>query len=133
MTPWTAAHLASMSITNPRSLLKLMSIELVMPSSNLSLCCPLLLLPPITPGIRVLSSSSLQVAKALSMLSKEPVVFRYNLKDSIPKFKCLPYYFHTYSLWKTSPPLKASVSSPINCNNPYLMGLSLNRTVYLTE
>ena len=41
MTPWTAAHQASLSITNSQSLLKLMSIELVMPSNHLILCCPL--------------------------------------------------------------------------------------------
>ena len=48
-TPWTAAHQASLSITNSRSLPKLMSIELVMPSNHLILCCPLLLLPPLFP------------------------------------------------------------------------------------
>ena len=57
-TPWTAAHQASLSITNSRSLLKLMSIELVMPSNHLILCCPLLLLPSILPSIRVFSSES---------------------------------------------------------------------------
>ena len=57
-TPWTAAHQASLSITNSRSLLKLMSIESVMPSSHLILCCPLLLLPPIPPTIRVSSNES---------------------------------------------------------------------------
>ena len=57
-TPWIAAHQASLSITNPRSLLKLTSIELVMPSSHLILCRPLLLLPPISPSIRVFSSES---------------------------------------------------------------------------
>ena len=57
-TPWTAAHQASLSITNSWSLLKLMSIESVMPSSHLILCCPLLLLPPIPPSIRVFSSES---------------------------------------------------------------------------
>jgi len=46
-TPWTAAHQASLSITNSWSLLKLMSIESVMPSNHLILCCPLLLLPSI--------------------------------------------------------------------------------------
>ena len=51
-TPWTAAHLASLSITNSRSLLKLMSIELVIPSNCLILCRPLLLLPSIFPSIR---------------------------------------------------------------------------------
>ena len=57
-TPWTAACQASLSITNSRSSLKLMSIESVMPSSHLILCCPLLLLPPIPPSIRVFSNES---------------------------------------------------------------------------
>ena len=57
-TPWIAAHQASLSITNSQSLLKPMSIELVMPSSHLILCCPLLLLPPVPPSIRVFSSES---------------------------------------------------------------------------
>ena len=54
----TAACQASLSITNSRSLLKLMSIESVMPSNHLILCCPLLLLPSIFPSIRVFSSES---------------------------------------------------------------------------
>ena len=54
-TPWTAACQDTMSITNSRSLLKLMSIESVMPSNHLILCCPLLLLPSIFPSIRVFS------------------------------------------------------------------------------
>ena len=57
-TPWTAAHQASLSITNSRSLLKLMSIELVMPSNHLILYRPLLLLPSIFPSIRVFSNES---------------------------------------------------------------------------
>ena len=56
--PWTAAHQASLSITNSWSLLKLMSIELVMPFNHLILCHPLLLLPSIFPGIRVFSNES---------------------------------------------------------------------------
>ena len=56
-TPWTAAHQASLSTTNSRSLLKLMSIELVMPSNHLILCL-LLLLPSIYPSIRVFSKES---------------------------------------------------------------------------
>ena len=56
-TPWTTARQASLSITNSRSLLKLMSIELVMPSNHLILCCPLLL-PSIFPSIRVFSNES---------------------------------------------------------------------------
>ena len=57
-TPWTAAHQASLSITNSGSLLKLMSIELMMPSNPLVLCHPLLLLPSIFPSIRVFSNHS---------------------------------------------------------------------------
>ena len=56
--PWIAALWASLSITNSWSSLKLMSIELVMPSSHLILCHPLLLVPPIPPSIRVFSSES---------------------------------------------------------------------------
>ena len=55
-TPWIAACQASLSITNSQSSLKLMSIELVMPSNHLILCCPLLLLPSILPSIRVFSN-----------------------------------------------------------------------------
>ena len=57
-TPWTAAHQASLSITNSRSLFKLMSIQSVMPSSHLILCCPLLLPPSIFPSIWVFSNES---------------------------------------------------------------------------
>ena len=68
VTPWTAACQASLSITSSWSLLKLMSINSVMPSNHLILCCPLLLLPSILPSIRTLFqwvSSSHQVAKVL--------------------------------------------------------------------
>ena len=57
-TQWTAARQASLSITNSQSLLKLMSIESVMPSNHLILCHPLLLLISILPSIRVLSNES---------------------------------------------------------------------------
>ena len=57
-TPWTIARQASLSITNSWSLPKLMSIELVMTSNNLILCCPLLLLPSSFPSIRVFSNES---------------------------------------------------------------------------
>ena len=58
VTPWTAACQASPSITNSRSLLKLKSIELVMPSNHLILCCPLLLPASIFPSIRIFSNES---------------------------------------------------------------------------
>ena len=56
-TPWTAAHQASLSITNSQSLLKLMCVELMMPSNHFILCCPILL-PSVFPSIRVFSSES---------------------------------------------------------------------------
>ena len=71
-TPWTAARQASLFITNSRSLFKLMSIELVMPSNHLIFCHPLLLLPSIFPSIRVFFqwiSSLHQVAKVLEFFS----------------------------------------------------------------
>ena len=57
-TPWTAAHQASLFITNSRSLLKLMFIESLMPFNHLILCCPLLLPPSVLPSIRVFSNAS---------------------------------------------------------------------------
>ena len=57
-TPWIAARQPSLSITNSRSSLRLTSIQSVMPSSHLILCRPLLLLPPISPSIRVFSNES---------------------------------------------------------------------------
>ena len=57
-TPWPAAHQASLSIINSQSLLKLMSIEPVMPSNHLILCRPLLLLPSLFPSIRIFSNES---------------------------------------------------------------------------
>ena len=58
VTPWTAARQASLSITSTWSLLKLMSIKLVMPSNHLILCCPLLLLSSIFPSIRIFFTES---------------------------------------------------------------------------
>ena len=58
VTPWTAGHQASLSITNSQSLLTFISIELVVPSNRLILCRPLLLLPSIFPSIRVFSNES---------------------------------------------------------------------------
>ena len=72
--PWTAARQASLSITNSQSLLKLMSIESVMPSN---LCCPLLLLPSIFPSIRVFSNES-----ALHVRWPEYWSFSFNISPS---------------------------------------------------
>ena len=58
VTPWTEARQATLSFTNSCSLLKLMSVELVMPSNHLIFCCPLLRLPSIFPSIRIFSNKS---------------------------------------------------------------------------
>ena len=67
-TPWTAAHQASLSITNSWSLLKLTSIESVMPSNHLILCHPLLLLASIFPSIRVFSNESVPDGQSIGVL-----------------------------------------------------------------
>ena len=77
VTPWTAAHQASLSITNSWSLLRLMSIESVMPSNHLLLCLPLLLLPSIFPSIRVFSNESALCIRWLKYWS-----FSFNVSSS---------------------------------------------------
>ena len=77
VTPWTAARQASWSITNSRSLLKLLSIKPVMPSNRLILCHPLLLLPSIFPSIRVFSNELVLCIKWLKYWS-----FSFNISCS---------------------------------------------------
>ena len=77
-TPWTAACQASLSITNFQSLLKLMSIELVMPSNHVILCCPLLPLPLFFPSIRVFSNESVLLSP-----SEKNECFLLNLREFI--------------------------------------------------
>ena len=75
-TPWTAAHQASLSVTNSQNLLKHMSIELVMPSNHIILCHPLLLLPSIFHRTRVFPKSWLFVSggKSIGASASEPVL-----------------------------------------------------------
>ena len=77
VTPWTAAHQTSLSITNSRGLPTLMSIESVMPSNHLIFCRPLLLLPSIFPSIRVFSNES-----ALHMRWPKYWSFSFNISPS---------------------------------------------------
>ena len=77
VTPWTAACQASLSITNSQSLLKLMSIEPVMPSNHVILCHPLLLSPSIFPSIRVFSNESV-----LCIRWPKYWIFRFNISPS---------------------------------------------------
>ena len=82
-TPWTATCQASLSITSSRSLLKLISIESVMPSNHLILCCPLLLLPSIFPSIRVFSDSQFFASGGLSIRASA-LVLPMNIQDWSP-------------------------------------------------
>ena len=84
-TPWTAAHQASLSITSSQSLLKLMSIELVMLSNHFILCCPLLLLPSIFVSIRVFSKSQSFAAGGQSFrVLASASVLPMNIQDWFP-------------------------------------------------
>ena len=96
MTPWTATCQASLSITNSQSLLKHMSIELVMPSNRLILCRPLLLLPSVFPSIanldtwKYLTSVLLLVSPVISWVNEVLIDFsRVTFKYRIPKVLCI--------------------------------------------
>ena len=81
-TPWTAACQVSLSVTNSQSLLKLMSIESVMPSNHLILCDPLLLPPSVFPGIRVFSNESVLWSGGQSIgVSASTSVLPMNIQD----------------------------------------------------
>jgi len=81
-TPWTAAHEASLSITNSQSLLQPMSAELVMPSNHLILCRPLLLLPSIYPSIGFFQMSQLFTSGGQSIgVSASTSVLPMNIQD----------------------------------------------------
>ena len=85
VTPWTTARQASLSITNSQTLLKLMSIESVMPSNHLILCRPLLLLPSIFPSIRVFSNqSALRIRWPSIGVSASTSVLPMNIQDRFP-------------------------------------------------
>ena len=85
MTPWTAAHQASPSITNSLSLVKLMSIESVMPSHHLILCHSLFLLPSIFPSIGVFSKESVLHIRCQSIeISASASVLPMNIQDWSP-------------------------------------------------
>ena len=89
VTPWIAAHQASLFITNSRSSLRPSSIESVMPSSHLILCRPLLLLPPVPPSIRVFSNES--TGKPVEVMELQQAVSQFShsiVSDSLQPYRC---------------------------------------------
>ena len=110
-TPWTAACQAYLSITNSQSLLKVMSIESVMPSDHLILCCPLLLLPSIFPSIRIFfSESPLHIKWPNIGVSASALVLPMNIQGWFPlelrrihrekeKIICLGLWFRKKMTW----------------------------------
>ena len=110
--PWTASHQASQSITVSWSLLKLMSIELVMPSNHLILCHPLFLTPLIFPSIRVFSNEltlHIRWPKYLSFSFSISPSDEYSGFISFRIDSCNLEYFHEYEEWNPlCPTLKAS-------------------------
>ena len=103
--PWTAAHQASLSITNFQSLLKLMSIKLVMPSHHLILCRPLLLLPSIFPSIRVFSSESI-----LHIRCQKHWSFSFSISPSSEYSGLIS--FRDWLIWSSCSPRNSQESSP---------------------
>ena len=99
VTPWTATHLASLSITNSRSLLKLMSIESVMPSNHLILCHPLFLLPSIFHNIRVFSTLMLEKNNNTIPYDNRVLILHMLLYISSPAFPCLKC---TANIWAST-------------------------------
>ena len=83
VTPWTAAYQASLSITNSQSLLKLMSIESVMPSNHPILCCPLLLMPSTFPSMRISCNVAKEGGQSIGA-SASASVLPMNIQDSSP-------------------------------------------------
>ena len=92
VTPWTAAHRASLSINSSQSLLKLMSIKLVMPSNHLNLCRPLLLPPSIFPSIRVFSSESVLCIRWLNYWCLSFTISPSNVYSGLISFRIDCFY-----------------------------------------
>ena len=127
--PWTTAHQASLFITNSQSLLKLMSIESVMPSNHLILCCPLVLLPLIFPSIRVFSNESVLHTRQWKYWSfsfiispsneySQLISFRIDWFDLLAVQGTLKSLFQHHS-WK-APNFQCSAFFIVHLSHPYM-------------
>ena len=125
VTPWTAAHQASLSFTTSQSLLKLVSIELVMPSNHFVLCRPLLLLPSILPSVRVFSNES-----ALHIWSPKYWSFRFRINLSNQFSGLISFRIDWFDLLAVQGTLKSllqhhsSKASVLQCSAFFIVQLS---------
>ena len=138
-TPWTAACQASLSITISQSLLKLMSVQSVMPSNNLLLRCPLLLLPSIFPSIRVFSNES-------DLLIRWPKYwsFSFNISPSNEYSGLISFRIDWLDLLEVQGTLKSllqqhsSRATILQCSDFFMVQLSYpymttGKTIFLTK
>ena len=123
-TPWIAAHQASLSITNSWSLLKLMLIESVMPSSHLILCRPLLFLPPIPPSIRVFSNES-----TLRMRWPKYCSFIFNIRPSNERPGLISFRMDWLDLLADQGTLKSSPTPQFKSINSSALNFPYNPTL----
>ena len=125
MTPWTAACQASLSVTNSGSLLKLMSIEMVIPSNHLILCHPLLLSPSIFPSIRVFSNKSV-----LSIRGPKYWSFSFSMSPSKEHPRLISFRMVWFDLLaiqgtlKSLPQHHSSKASILQCSAFFMVQLS---------
>ena len=130
-TPWTAAHQASLSIANSRSLLKFMSIESVMPSNHLILCHPFLLLPSIFPSIRVFSNESiLRISFSISLSNEHSglISFRIDWLDLLAVQGTLKSLLQHHS--SKASILQHSAFFTVQLSHPYM---TTGKTIALTR
>ena len=136
VTPWTAAHQASLSFTISQSLLKLMSIELIMPSNHLILCHPLHLLPSIFPSIRVFSSES-------ALCIKWPKYWSFSISPSSKYSGLISFTIDWFDLFAVQGTLKSLLhhqglkASILWCSSLFMVQLShlyttTGKTIVLT-
>ena len=125
VTPWTAARQASLSITNSWSLLKIMSIESVMPSNHLILCCPFLLLPSVFPSNRIFSNES-----ALCIRRPKSWSFSFSMSPSIEYSGLISFRIDWLNLFAVQGTLKSllqhqnSKASILQCSAFFTVQLS---------
>ena len=121
-TPWTAACWASLSITNSQSLLKLISIESVMPSNHLIPCGPLLLLPSVSPSIRVFSNE-------LALCIRWPKYWSFSISPSSEYSELISFRIDWFDLLAVQGTVKSSPTTQFESIYSLALSLLYGRTL----